>query len=131
LTTAYTKVVMTNKVYDTHGAYSSGTFTAPIAGTYVVSCITQGTSVAHTAITSQYDMVLYKTPAGGAAALYTTMYYHVAGATGSQRPYLAGTAHIKLNAGDAIDVRNYNPFADNALSGSSTTNVIRIARVGM
>lgn len=113
--TSDTLMPFATKDYDTHNAWVTNTFTAPISGKYLVNCTFTSAS---TGIV--LDSKIYKN-----ASLFCTLGYGYS--TGSTRAI--GTATVNLNAGDTVSI-----YASSNVAGSLSTvaglNHFSITRVG-
>jgi hypothetical protein len=105
---------------DTHGAFSSGIFTAPISGKYEVSAtyMSGGTTISNMAIH------IYK---NGASLIRHITYS--GGATINHMPRVSKV--LTLNAGDTVEIRGRASTATTLdTSTNPTGNMLSIRRVG-
>lgn len=121
-----TIVNFTTKVFDSHGAVTTGAswkFTAPISGTYEVrgSYLTAGT----TAVQYFYYGIFKN---GLDQSTYPC--WHTKETANNTRQNANGTAKIQLLAGEYIDLRGTASGSTTALSGDAYINFIEITRVG-
>jgi len=111
-----------NKVFDTHGAFSGSTFTAPVSGKYSVSCLLTLNSATLTTAQS-FEMMIYK---GG--VFHTDL--NVVMGTGGTVYYRTGNSTvISLNAGEYIQVFANTTVATTLYNGAEY-NHVSIVRVG-
>jgi hypothetical protein len=117
-----------NKVYDTHGAVTTGAswkFTAPVSGIYTVTASFASSSTAETA-GDIIGLQLYKN--GSADNYVATQYIQ---ATATSRRNANGSTDIRLAAGDYIDIRASLSLTNTlSLSGNNNLNFVCIKRTG-
>jgi hypothetical protein len=122
INTSYNTVTFGTKVKDSHGAYASGVFTAPISGTYSVSAMTRQNAtyavgnIAAMAIAIN-GTTTYVTPTTAAASqtiLYPTINIH----------------SIPLLAGQTLEIRTSNNGTTPTFTADASVNYFSITRVG-
>jgi hypothetical protein len=116
-------VTFTATSFDSHGAYNSGKYTAPVSGKYRVSALV--TTAGVTLSTSQSAALnLYKN-----GSSYSALAVAI-GSGGSSISYrLTGTDLIQLNAGDYVSIYANSAVATTCASGASS-NYLTIERIG-
>lgn len=122
LTNAFNTTTFATKVKDTHNAYASGTYTAPVSGSYDVS--------AQTAQLATY--AINKVAITGIAVNGTTLYKGVLSAGGANdilRPSVS-VKSIPLNAGDLVTIKCFNDATTPTFQNDATLNWFSITRVG-
>jgi hypothetical protein len=118
-------VTFPTKVVDTHGAYSSGTFTVPAGfpGLYHVKAQARVNSSSATA--NQYFNLVIKQ--GGAAKATTTLRAE-ASSIDDRAPIV--TAILNCAAGDTIEVYSNTNYSSATWNTSTTNSNIEIMRIG-
>jgi hypothetical protein len=110
------------ETYDSHGAYSSPTFTCPIAGKFAVSAHIEVTSTAYTT-TQVVSVFLYKNGSN---------YSRLGGTTGNGASFgysASGYDEVSCVAGDTLDIRVYSDVST-TLSTTAGRNHISFNRIG-
>lgn len=117
--------IFTSKVFDTHNAYntSTGLFTAPVSGTYMVSgSVDHG---ARNSATYDFSSCIY------VDSTQITVQNNYNNSAGILHLYnQCVSAVVRVNAGQTISIRARAGYAGASLNGNATTNYISIARVG-
>lgn len=130
LATATTTIIdFASKVWDTHGAVTTGAgwkFTAPISGEYCINAMTQlASSAAWGTNELNYDRIYVN----GVGNDYTA--YSYAQNTGTYAFTTNGSITVKLLAGDYVQLEKREESGSTiALSGSNNNNFIEIKRCG-
>lgn len=123
--TSFTAVTFTTKATDTHGAYASGVFTAPVSGLYMISVRVTFTFSASSTNSNIY-LILRKNSSTHEMAFWGN---EVANVTHS-RP-LAIVTVVKLLAGETIDFGVQREAAGTASLASGTDrSALSIVRIG-
>lgn len=114
-----TKVTFDTKTFDSVTSISSGTWTAPISGTYSVKCLIQwaGSSAGTRNVTVYRSGVEYASVGFDAAPV------------AAQPNYVGGATLVKLLAGQTIEIYAFQD-SGGALNVSSTYSNVEIFRVG-
>lgn len=124
LNTGFNTVTYGTKVLDTHGAYSSGTYTVPTGcdGVYAISAQLQ--------MSATY--VLGNTQITAIAINGTTTYKGVdVAAAAIAIDYLpVNISAVRLKAGDTVIIQSLNSGTSPTFTGDATTNWFTIARIG-
>lgn len=97
ITTVSAAIPFATRSYDTHGAFSGSTFTAPISGRYRVSAFITTASVT-LSTTQDLELQLYKN-----GSQYSDLADTV-GSGGANNYRAHGTDTVQLNAGDTIQI---------------------------
>jgi len=114
----------TGTTYDTHGAWSTDTYTVPVSGKYVVKTKISGTQVA-SAANGYINLYLYKN--GSANQTMGTRVYET---TASVYKGIEGSGTIDCVAGDTLDVRVTNQSGNTfSANGVASENWISIERL--
>ncbi len=122
--TGATIIPFGTKVYDTHGAYVTNTFTAPTAGKYQVSFHLLTNTVTLTT-TQAIEGYVYKN-----GALHTSI-GRINGTGGASNNYaIQGVTDVDLLAGETLDVRALSNVSVNLITTNASYNSIEIKRVG-
>jgi len=121
LTSAWNTTTFGTKVKDTHGAYSSGTYTVPVSGTYSISATTRlsGTYAAGNlaGVAIFVDGTINK----------SSIFY----ATAATQPHQTVTAHsIPLLAGQLVTIRSYNSGTSPAFTSAADENYFSLVKTG-
>ncbi len=121
LTTAFNTTTYTTKVKDSHNAYSSGTYTIPVSGTYDISA---GIGVAGTyALNTITKIAIFI----DGTETYTKTIFS-GGVVSAEYPSISVTS-IPLLAGQAVTIRTYAGATGNSWGGIET-GYFSINRVG-
>lgn len=125
LNTSYNKVTyLTSGTYvDSHGAFSSGRFTAPVSGTYEFKA---SYALTHTTAAGYEEIGIAKN--GDTSNPFITSYYYLSGSGDSMTFPLNG--EIKLLAGDYIEVVSKTSLTTPAFTSSASRNYFMVTRVG-
>jgi len=121
ITNSLTSVPFATRAYDSHGSFSTPTYTVPVAGKYRVSAVLSTQSVT-LATTNEFQVQIFKT--GTMAANAFTLGN---GAANGQSVQVHTT--IDCLAGDTLDVRA-RISSSVALSTTANNNFICIERIG-
>lgn len=117
------------KDFDSHGAVTTGAswkFTAPIAGTYLVSAVTTLGYTASSAVTAESIAYVYR---NGTTGYVLGIRNH--DVSNNSMAGMQGAQLVKMNAGDYVDVRIYqNNGGSKNLEANAGKNRISIVRVG-
>ena len=118
--TATTNIPFATKQFDSHNAWSTDTFTAPISGKYLVACSMEGAG-------TNVQMILYAYRDGVQYCGLNMATGPVNGANAS-----AGSALIPLNAGQTISIRVGTSVTGGSitLQTASGRNHVNFVRVG-
>lgn len=134
--TAVTTVVFSSKEYDTHNIYSTstGAISIPVSGKYSIRVITESPSgaSASTANAGTYLMIYKGNPGSGVInTLLSNLRWPLATGTGMPVILQGGTT-VQANAGDVFYITQQRDASISAysLSGTATTNVLVVERVG-
>lgn len=123
-------IVYTSKSGDTHGAFntSTGVYTVPVAGRYVVKATCTYDSHSPGASTQLYELIATKNLSGSAEA--RSLFLRHAIATGfSQYVALSGSTTFDCVAGDTLEIRtSQNSGGSINLYGSAGHNNVSIER---
>jgi hypothetical protein len=122
LTTAFNTTTFGTKVKDSHNAYSGGTYTVPVSGTYDISASTSQSAT----------YAINKQGITGIAINGTTLYKGVQTAGGANIILfpLVSIKGIPLVAGDLVTIKSYNDATTPTFAADATTNYFSIARIG-
>lgn len=121
-------VIFGTKGWDSHGAMnaSTGIFTAPISGTYRVTCFAYLASSNQWAAGEPAYLRLYKN-----GSIYSYLDYYTAESATSKPTPLRGSDEVQLLAGETININIANESgATIALNALATVNWVAITRVG-
>lgn len=134
--TGTTTVVFSSKEYDTHNIYSTstGAISIPVSGKYSIRVITESPSgaSASTANAGTYLMIYKGNPGSGVInTLLSNLRWPLATGTGMPVILQGGTT-VQANAGDVFYITQQRDASISAysLSGTATTNVLVVERVG-
>ncbi len=119
-------IVHSTKIKDTHSAYSAGTFTAPISGTYLfVGQLRGSAAIATGAINNSYNMALQK---NGSDYMYFERH---ADASATVAPRVNGSTLVQLLAGETLNIRLYNNWGATSTQINDTKyTFFSVQRVG-
>jgi hypothetical protein len=129
-------IIFSSKEYDSHSIYntSTGAITIPISGKWSIKCITEapGGATCGTANAGTYLMIYKGNPGSGSLnTLLSNLRWPLATAT-AMPVILSGGATVSANAGDVFYIAQGKDasISNYSLSGTATTNVLVIERVG-
>jgi hypothetical protein len=116
------------KLYDTHGAWSGTTFTAPVSGIYSVS-VRLATVLINLPTNNGVvlQLLVTSTPESLSSAVVLVDVRYAGGT--AREEYPSGNKQFKLAAGDTISVRSYASVAT-TLQAAGQNNDIEIVKVG-
>lgn len=117
-------VTFSTKDYDTHNCYSSGLFTCPAAGKYIVTANVYQTA-ATTAANQQLSIAVYKSGASGSLWIG----YFTSATSKPMSSFI--TDQISCVAGDTIGIYAGNDGTTPSINASNTRNYITISRIGI
>lgn len=119
---SYGVVTYSTKDFDSHSAYSSGTYTCPVSGKYQVNCGLQlGGSLAAGA-NDQIGIFIN-------AVQKTNTFNNVTATQASARGVTLSDI-VSLNAGDALTIQAASAATSPTIGGSNLNNYFSISRVG-
>jgi hypothetical protein len=120
--------VWNGETYDTHGAFASNTFTAPISGKYRVSGSIQFGAATYNSGSQAYIRIRKN----GSLWSYPNTFQWLGTATSAS--FNSGfnfSDVVTMNAGDTLDTQLTNTSGSNkAMSGSAVENFMVIERIG-
>ncbi len=121
------QVPFATKFYDTHSAFATPTFTAPVGGKYRISATVEFASSVYAASNVAY-LAVYK---NGAASTYGPIF--MVGGTPTNILGVSVTTTLQLVAGDTIDIRASNNRTAGAtlLNTVAGDNHLEIERIGL
>jgi hypothetical protein len=116
------------KLYDTHGAWSGTTFTAPVSGIYSVS-VRLATVLINLPTNNGVvlQLLVTSTPESLSSAVVLVDVRYAGGT--AREEYPSGNKQFKLAAGDTISVRSYASVAT-TLQAAGQNSDIEIVKVG-
>lgn len=122
ITSSPAKITFSSKDRDTHGAYSSGTYTIPVSGWYSVKA--QLAISTTPTVDQSAGIFIYR---NGAAIKQFLHRFKVASATGTD---VAVGDDFYFNASDTLEVYANAEGTSPTISASSTRNTFSVVRVG-
>jgi hypothetical protein len=125
ITTSYANIPFPTRVYDSHNAFSTPFYTAPISGKYEVTVLLSTASVT-VAATGVFSVIINQ--AGSASV---TRYVPQGQGNGSANVYMSGgSVTFNMLAGDTIAVQALCSTATTLYTLATGSNFISIKRVG-
>lgn len=125
ITSSASQISYATRVFDTHGAFSGTTFTAPSPGFYRVTGSVQLASTPWTTGSLTFD--LYK---NGSFDSVIGLFTQATSSTASVNATAVGSTVTQLNAGDTLTFRaSQNQTASVNLSGVANYNYVAIERI--
>ena len=127
LTTATdTLIPFATSIFDSHSAFASGIFTAPVSGKYLVSAALLINSGGGWAAGEEAHIEIYKNNTTNVGRGY-----YFAQATHSTYVPLSATSEVSLSAGDTIRIRAYQASGGTlTLTSTAGENYLSITKVG-
>lgn len=114
-------IVYSSKDFDSHGAYSAGTFTVPVSGKYQVIAAIALASVTVT-VGNSTDIQIQKNGTAISEVTYSDA------ASSSPQPFISDI--INCLAGDTLRVQVSSSTTSPSITASNSRNYLSIARVG-
>jgi len=125
ITSTATAIPFATKVKDTHGSWSTDTFTANTSGFYDVSALITLNDTSNFSGTAYFLLELYKD-----GSVYRTLFTSRP-ASGADYPAASGSTSLYLNADQTLKIyARQNATASISLTGNATENWLVIKRVG-
>lgn len=118
--TTYSTISLTTEEFDTHNAYTSGVFTAPVSGKYRLSAQARAATSVSASTAANGTVLAYRINSGTEVKLAVFIYQVTAV---SLMQTIGGTTTVSLNAGDTVEFRiiRDSPVSAFSLSGDSGT----------
>lgn len=123
LTNAFNITTFGTKVKDSHGAYSSGTYTVPVSGTYSIQA-----SCAHSATYVATSLALVSIFVNGAEAYRGT--HNPYGAQVNSVVPTVSVNSVPLLAGALVTIRSYDDATTPTFASSAISSYFSIVRTG-
>ena len=122
ITSTLAAITFTNKLFDSHNAYSGSTYTAPVSGKYQVNAMVtlSGTLV----LNSKLNVDIYK----NGASVFDSQWVSGGAITNAVSVPLSHV--VSCNAGDTIQIYAASNGSSPVIGGGATNNIFSIARVG-